>query len=182
VYWLPRKKVLVPTDLSDASVDAIHTALSMVEFGHCVHAVHVVEPVPAELINGELPPDLCSGNPEELVRRLHQEKLNMFLMDQGFDGLGMAALTGDPALSITRYARENEIDLIIMLAHDNDSGERTSIGTVTEQVLHNADCPVLVLRPDGRVSGQSSRPGLRESNGFSSAESQPAAVVTTRPR
>ncbi len=173
--WLPRKKVLVPTDFSDASADAMHTALAMVEYGHCVHALHVVEPIPEDLAAGDLSEDSQILNLHDALLLVRQEHLDAFLTDHEFNGLSSAIRTGDPALCITRYAKENDIDLIVMAARGYENGERISMGSVTERVLHNADCPVLVLRPDGRVSGTTSRAGIRESNGFAPAESHTGA-------
>lgn len=182
MYWLPRKRVLVPIDFSAASTDAMHTALAMVEYGRCVHALYVVEPLPADLV-AEQPPQAASLEETEATRReTCQQRLEAFLNDHDFDGLCGAVGLGEPALSITHYAKENDIDLIVMAAHGYERGERISMGSVTERVLHNADCPVLVLRPDGRVSGESSRVGIRESNGFAPAVSPSNPVPVSRPR
>jgi len=182
MYWLPRKKVLVPTDFSEASADAMHTALAMVEYGHCVHTLHVVEPTPDDLMAEQLQKTGSLEEAEATRREACQQRLAAFLTDHEFDGLCGAVCSGDPALSITHYAKENDIDLIIMAAHGYEEGEKISMGSVTERVLHNADCPVLVLRPDGRVSSKSSRAGIRESNGFSAVESPSHLVSSIRPR
>jgi len=182
MYWLPRKKVLVPTDFSEASIDAMHTALAMVEYGHCVHALHVVEPMPDDLIAEHTRQDAGREEVEASRRESCENRLETFLTDHEFDGLCGAVCSGDPALSITHYAKENNIDLIIIAAHGYERGERISMGSVTERVLHNADCPVLVLRPDGRVSGKTSRASIRESNGFSAVESPSHLVSASRPR
>lgn len=183
MYWLPRRKVLVPTDFSDASADAMHTALAMVEYGHCVHALHIVEPVLNEFVNGEIPSDVDLSEAEDTRLRIREERLKTFLSERELRGLVSAVQTGDPALSITRYACDNAIDLIVVAAHNYEQGERISMGSVTERVLHNADCPVLVLRPDGRVSRKPSRAGVRESNGFASVENPSHAVsASSRPR
>jgi nucleotide-binding universal stress UspA family protein len=189
MFWLPRKQVLVPTDFSDASVDAMHTALAMVEHGRCVHVLHVVEPVPEDLIAGEIVPGVLPGSllpesdlttAEEVLRLARHERLNAFMEDQEIDGLKAIVLAGEPAISITRYAKENDIDLIVMAAHGYERGERISMGSVTERVLHNADCPVLVLRPDRLPSGHSSAIGVRESDGFAPVEN-PSHIVSASP-
>jgi nucleotide-binding universal stress UspA family protein len=181
MYWLPRKHVLVPTDFSVASVDAMHTALAMVESGQGVHVLHVVEPVSDEAIVGELP----QGSQPEEVEKARQlvlyERLKSFLIEHNLDGVTVVVRSGDPALSITRYARENDIDLLVMAAHGYQDGERISMGTVTERVLHNADCPVLVLRPDGRIPSKQQHVGVRESNGFSPVEN-PSHAAPASPR
>jgi nucleotide-binding universal stress UspA family protein len=181
MYWLPRKHVLVPTDFSVASVDAMHTALAMVESGQGVHVLHVVEPVSDETVVGELPQDSRSEEAEEARQRDRYERLKSFLKEHDLDGVTIVVRAGDPAITITRYARENDIDLLVMAAHGYQDGERISIGTVTERVLHNADCPVLVLRPDGRIPSKQPHVGIRESNGFSPVEN-PSHATTTSPR
>tara|TARA_R110002072_G_scaffold13481_2_gene56844 strand:+ start:33851 stop:34396 length:546 start_codon:yes stop_codon:yes gene_type:complete len=180
MYWLPRKNVLVPTDFSTASVDAMHTALAMVEYGHCVHALHVLEPISEEIIVGELPQEFQPEQVEDARQLIRHERLKSFLTEHDLDGVTVAVRPSDPARSITRYARENDIDLIVMAAHGYQDGERVSMGTVTERVLHNADCPVLVLRPDGRVPSKQPHAGVRENNGFSPVEN-PSHAATTSP-
>lgn len=182
MYWLPRKKVLVPTDFSEASIDAIHTALAMVEYGRCVHTLHVVAPPPDDLMAEQLQNAGSLEESEATRRKACQKRLNVFLAEHKLDGDCRAVCSGDPAMSITRYAEENDIDLIIMAAHGYEQGRRISIDSVTEHVLHNASCSVLVLRPDGRISGKSSRMGVSESGGFSAVESPSHLVSSSRPR
>ncbi|NQV25282.1 MAG: universal stress protein [Rhodopirellula sp.] len=183
MYWLPRKKVLVPTDFREASIDAMHTALAMVESGCCVHALHVVEPFPDSIPAEDLPQDFRPEESDEMRRQLRHERLESFLSEHDIDGLSVVVLSGEPALSITRYARENNIDLIVMAAHGYEQGERISMGTVTERVLHNTDCPVLVLRPDGRIPPYQAGVGVRESNGFAPVENPSHADPSNaRPR
>ena len=182
MFWLPRQRVLVPTDFSDASVDALHTALAMVESGCCVHALHVVKLLHDDLTARERPQDSLAGDSDEPLRLVCQNRLDAFLTDHDFAGLSAAIRTGDPALGITQYAKENDVDLIVMAAHGYEGGGQISMGSVTERVLHNADCTVLVLRPDRRDSGKHSRAGVRESNGFSPVETPSHIVAPVRPR
>lgn len=182
MYWLPCKKVLVPTDFSEASTDAIHTALAMVEFGHCVDALHVVESLPPELVAAQLPPDVNPEQVEAARRDACQQRLTTFLTEHEFDGLCGTVCIGDPAEAITRYAKENDIDLIVMAAHGYGHSERLSIGSVTERILHNADCPVLVLRPDRRVPGLTPQVDIRENTGFAAALAPPNRITVPQPR
>lgn len=182
MYWLPRVNVLVPTDFSDASVDAMHTALAMVESAHNVHVLHVVEPIPEDLSKFELPPGFDAERSEANRRKEWDQRLSSFIIKHDLGGLAACVLTGEPALTITGYARDKEIDLIVIAAHGYEAGERISIGSVTERVLHNADCPVLVLRPDRQVSGRSSGVGVKESRGFAAVETPSRVAVDPRPR
>jgi len=165
MYWLPRSKVLVPTDFSRPSGEAIRSALSMVESGSNVHVLHVARPLPDDLAAADI-----GSDDERLTDRARvqfcEEKLKEFLEDQGLSGLTRAVEIGEPSLCITRYAREHRIDLIAIAAHGYEDGERIPLGSVTERVLHNADGPVLVLRPDVYPS-QTSGSTVRTSTGYS---------------
>src|SRR5690606_4223332 len=55
---------------------------------------------------------------------------------------------GHPAEAILAYARDHEIDLIVMGTHGRRGLRRWILGSVTEEVLHEAPCPVLAVRPD----------------------------------
>jgi nucleotide-binding universal stress UspA family protein len=180
MYWLPRKTVLVPTNFSRASLDAVHTALAMVEAGRDVHVLHVVEPLPEDLEGIDFL-DGLSTDVSAAGRLVHgQQQLAGFIDDHDLDGVTQAVEMGDPALKITGYARSHHVDLIIMAAHGYESGERISLGSVTERALHNADCPMLVLRPDGRTNETPEAHSIRESNGFCAVEGPMKVAIKSR--
>ena len=55
---------------------------------------------------------------------------------------------GTPFMEITRYAREHEIDLIAMGTHGRGGGiKRLLMGSVAENVVRSATCPVMTVRP-----------------------------------
>ena len=164
MYWLPRRCVLVPTDFSVPSVDAIHTALAMVESGHDVHVLHVQHPIGGTRLHSAAAEDRKIWHAESVAR------LEAFLEDHELTGTTPVVLTGNPALRITDYARDQEIDLIVIASHGYQTGEHITLGSTTERVLHYADCPVLVLRPDGRVGSDRDLATIRQSHGFASAD------------
>ncbi len=51
----------------------------------------------------------------------------------------------DEAISL--YARENDIDLIVMSTHGHGRIRRALLGSVTDRVIRSAHVPVLVLPP-----------------------------------
>lgn len=179
MYWLPRKRVLVPTDFTEASIDAIHTALAMVEYGHCVHTLHVAEPIPADLM-AESQQGTSLEEIESNRLEACQHRLASFLAEHDLNGHCHVVCSGDPALSIAQYAKENDIDLIIMAAHSRERRTDNSMGSVTERVLHNAECSVLVQRPDVSMTEDSGQASIRKSNGFSAVET-PSHLVNVSP-
>jgi nucleotide-binding universal stress UspA family protein len=61
-----------------------------------------------------------------------------------FNGLSVTRVVqiGDAAESITHYAEQNEIDLIIMPTHGLGTFRWRLLGSVTAKVLHDVLCPV----------------------------------------
>lgn len=53
---------------------------------------------------------------------------------------------GTPAEEINRYARDREIDVIVMGTHGRSGVPHLVMGSVTEEVLRTTGCPVLVIR------------------------------------
>jgi nucleotide-binding universal stress UspA family protein len=60
-----------------------------------------------------------------------------------------AVAEGSPKVEIIRYARTQEIDLIVMATHGRSGLAHILIGSVAESVVRTAPCPVLTVRPDG---------------------------------
>lgn len=56
-------------------------------------------------------------------------------------------VTGAPAEVITRLARDCDADLIVVGSHGRGSWGRALIGSVSDAVIHHADCSVLVVKP-----------------------------------
>ena len=64
--------------------------------------------------------------------------------DQTFPGCALEAMCrmGDPAKKIICFARETEIDLIMMPTRGGGTFRRFLLGSVTAKVLDDATCPV----------------------------------------
>ena len=55
----------------------------------------------------------------------------------------------DASDAIVDYVRDVRASLIAMTTHGRTGLARVALGSVTAAVVHNAPCPVLVVRPDG---------------------------------
>ncbi len=82
-------------------------------------------------------------NPTDEHRNQAQEDLSAFAWPH-FAGMStsQAILEGDPATVILKYAREQRVDLIMMPTHGYGPFRRFILGSVAEQVLREATCPV----------------------------------------
>ena len=54
--------------------------------------------------------------------------------------------TGKPAPTIVNKAKEWSADLIVIASHGRSGMPRTLLGSVAEEVMRGAPCPVLVVR------------------------------------
>lgn len=56
---------------------------------------------------------------------------------------------GSPFLNIIQYAKEGDIDLIVIGTHDRSGLMHLLMGSVAENVVRKARCPVLTVKPKG---------------------------------
>jgi nucleotide-binding universal stress UspA family protein len=75
------------------------------------------------------------------------EKARKIAKDKGVDPETKLGKTlGNPAQEILRAAEEGEFDLIVIGAKGHSLLRNLMIGSVCDTVVHNAPCPVLVVR------------------------------------
>jgi nucleotide-binding universal stress UspA family protein len=55
---------------------------------------------------------------------------------------------GRPFEEIVRFAKEHQIDLIVIGSHGRRGLSHLLLGSVAERVVRIAGCPVLTVRPD----------------------------------
>lgn len=65
---------------------------------------------------------------------------------QAIPSLRTLAVEGDAASMILDVAEEEDVDLIVMAPHGWSGANKLLLGSVTERVLHQATCPVFVVR------------------------------------
>jgi universal stress protein A len=56
---------------------------------------------------------------------------------------------GSPKAEIVRYARKQDIDLIVLATHGRTGLSHVLMGSVAESIVRTAPCPVLTVRPEG---------------------------------
>jgi len=147
------KKILVPTDFSEDSERAAVYAVELARrYGaNEVHCIHVSD-IPADLLATSA--YYMTGPSEQFVEQVRQEgrkSLEAFAQKNFKDvHVKTAFLEGRPFVEIVRYARENQIDLIIISTHGRGGIKHAIFGSVAEKVVRKAPCPVLVLKREER--------------------------------
>ena len=143
------KKILVPTDFGEAADAALTYARALARnFEASVDVLHVAEDVSSRMFASEayaaIPPTL-QKDIEEMARK----HLDQRLIDNDPAPLAMRPVvvtSNAPALTIVQYARETNIDLIVMGTHGRGAISHLLMGSVAERVVRLANCPVLVVR------------------------------------
>jgi nucleotide-binding universal stress UspA family protein len=139
--WLPKSSVVVPIDFSDESVEAVDTALEMVEGASHIHVIHVLPVLGATEVGlgwEVVDDDTMRGRAEKAIRER--------LAERKYEGFKIAIAFGDPGSEIAAFAESIKADLIVIPSHGRTGLRHLLIGSVAERVCRLAHCPVLVLR------------------------------------
>jgi nucleotide-binding universal stress UspA family protein len=91
---------------------------------------------------GELLADI-----RDKARQYLEEKLAQ-LRKHGVEEISYLIQEGDAADEIVSIARDTPDSLIVICSHGQSGVKRWVMGSVTETVVRQSNCPVLVLRPD----------------------------------
>ena len=139
------QRILVPTDFSDESRAALAYGAALAEtFGASLHVLHVLQAIVAP---EAVPVQYESRQLEAAVEATAWEELRGLLAGDEYARLQatLAIEWGTPASEIIRYAREHEIDLIVMGTHGRGGLKRLILGSVAESAVRGAPCPVLTI-------------------------------------
>lgn len=139
--WLPKNRIVVPTDFSEESIAAVDAALEIASDPSGIHVVHVMP----ELVVIEPSVAWATIDDENRIRNTEQQLRATFEAEK-YRGLEVKVLIGDPGHSIADYAQDIGAELIVLPSHGRTGLKRMLIGSVAERVVRLAHCPVLVLR------------------------------------
>ncbi len=143
------RRILFPTDFSELSIHGLTYALSFAKsYKAELHVLHVVDEAyqywmamgPNSLPVGPTPDEIASGAKQEMGKFVAKYLANPDIT------VVPLVITGRPFLEIIRYAREKDIDLIIIGTHGRSGLSHALLGSVAEKIVRKAPCPVLSIR------------------------------------
>ncbi|HEV3204968.1 MAG TPA: universal stress protein [Gemmataceae bacterium] len=138
---LPIHTILHPTDFSKASEFALQMASALArDYGARLVVLHVAQ-VPTMIYSeGIIPPDpeMFYQQEKDQLQRLQIKSANV-RAERRFE-------KGDPDTTILDVAQEIKADMIVMGTHGRRGLTRVLMGSVAEQVVRRATCPVLTVR------------------------------------
>lgn len=143
------RRILFPTDFSELSLHALTYARSFAEaYKAELHVLHVVDEAyqywmataPNAMPIGPTPADIAKDAKAELDKFIKKNLSGVTTP------LSSTMIVGRPFLEIIRYARDKEIDLIVLGTHGRGGLSHVLLGSVAEKIVRKAPCPVLTIR------------------------------------
>ena len=141
------RRILVPVDFSPHAGQALKYGAALSEkFGAELYLVHVFQDLAiyqTEVVSGAppiLPPveQLTASARGELERLVREKNLRVPVHAE--------VVEGSPVEEVVDYAREKDIDLIVLGTHGRGWLAHVLLGSVAEKVVRKAPCPVLTVR------------------------------------
>ena len=138
-------KILVPTDFSSDSDQALRWGTSLAEnYGAQLLLLHVLPPaVEGVSMHGSEGEQLMMDLEAKVEGQL--QELVLEELQKGFP-VDLKVGLGKPAEEILRVAREESVDLIVMGTHGHGELRHLLLGGTAETVFHHAPCPVFMVR------------------------------------
>lgn len=148
-------RILVPRDFSSTSDRAVQYAVDWARrTGATLHVVH------ARVLHQHVDDQVVQKERETIARlreRLHH--LQGEVVGQGNLSLEEAVVRDVAAApAILDYADDHDIDLIVMGTHGRRGMRRMILGSVSEEVVRYASCPVLTVRGSDDVADMAEPP------------------------
>jgi universal stress protein A len=148
------QRILFPTDFSAASSAALKYACELAaKYDAELHLLHTLESHLATTPDFALGLDLPKYVAES---RTAAEKSLADVLDPDWSQgrtVVRALVDGSPKVEIAPYARQHQIDMIVLATHGRTGLAHVLLGSVAESVVRTAPCPVLTVRPEGLPAG-----------------------------
>ena len=144
--------ILVPVDFSDCSLEGLNHAIQWAEkFVAKIFVLNVVDLGISFTGNEYGPYDLSKYR--EMARQEAERRMREFVRAAKFGRVPFetAIRTGSSVEEISAFAESHDVDLIITSTHGWTGLKHILIGSVAEQMVRQAPCPVLVVPSNPEV-------------------------------
>jgi nucleotide-binding universal stress UspA family protein len=149
----PFQKILVPVDISDPTNAALACARRIAEqSGGMLYPLHIVPTDETELLLHdvyEAREDKTSHKVNAVVAEKVARRKLAALAEEHLGGMRYEPLlqvSGDPAKTILEVVSDISADLIVMTTHGVSGFFHLLLGSITEKMMREANCPVLAFR------------------------------------
>ena len=144
----PFRNILFPTDFTPHARAALKYAAAFARNGGGRVVLFSVQSAQVPLNLLTLPERVLEEQENGWLLQLRTEVKDL-LADPLFAGLEVepVIVTGEPAPEIARAVREYEIDMVTVVTHGRKGLTRALWGSTAEEIIAEAPCPVLTIRP-----------------------------------
>jgi nucleotide-binding universal stress UspA family protein len=143
------KKILVATDFNEPSVAALNYGRELARsFGAKLVVLHVVDDtlVGAVAPNGFVFPDASLQQTMEGEAQRRMDDLVSAEDRRLLGALGVVVTANSPAMAVVQYAKDSDVNLIVIGTHGRGAIAHLLLGSVAEHIVRIAPCPVLTVR------------------------------------
>jgi nucleotide-binding universal stress UspA family protein len=142
------KKIIVPIDFSDTSVNAAKYAIELAKNIPDAHIIlyHVYSSISFAALTSK------DENSRQMVSENELKNLKNKIAN-GFDSISCEAEEGSFVENIARFALGNYADLVVMGITGSSRITQVFMGTNTLNVIRNISCPVMIIPPDAKYTG-----------------------------
>jgi len=153
------KRIVFPTDFTATAAGALKTACGLASrYSAELHIVSVVD-ASVYAYSGYPYVDLGAELAQQAARNMQRLKL-----PPEAKGVKVvpAVLQGGVGSQIARYADKQNADVVVMASHARGKVARFFLGSVADRLLHEANCPVMLLRePKGKIKHPTKNKGYK---------------------
>lgn len=139
------KRILAPTDFSDASAAAFPVALSIAKRFEAQLSVIYVAPNAVDIHTGDSEEVNSSLEWVEAEARRRLPEFRSSLLSAHLS-VETAVVRGKPAVEILDYAQGRDYDLIVMSSSGLSGATGMHLGSVTEKVSRQSTCPTWIVK------------------------------------
>lgn len=138
------KKIICPIDFSISSFAALKAATDLaMQYSAELYLVHVVGPPHCGLMLSKSEYEWCRKRElsltKMLLRKAIKDRVSKYLTAHSI------IRRGDSADQIVQTASKKKADIIVMATHGRTGLKHMVFGSVTDKVVSNAPCPVLII-------------------------------------
>ncbi len=179
----PFRNILFPTDFTPHARAALKYAAAFARQGGGRVVLFSVQSgnVPANLLT--LPERVFAEEQNHWLLQVRTEVRNL-LADPLFDGIEVepVIVEGEPAPEIAKAVRQYDIDLVTVVTHGRKGLSRALWGSTAEEIIAEAPCPVLTIRPPQHdfVEHKGDRSEVRLNRILLATNFRPSAVAATQ--
>lgn len=145
------KNILLPIDYSPISYKIFELGHRLAKLNNALlHLIHVIDTVYYKNIK----PQLSDLNFLRLLRfRNAKEELQKFSFEVPHSSVKISEVLteGIPHKEILKYAKKNQIDMIVIASHGWTNRPTIQMGSIADKVMQLANIPVVCIKPNSSI-------------------------------